>query len=564
MALAAGGTADVVVLTNRTSQAVTASVKPSDSGPYRVALGSGDVLPLFSDSPLNVSYRTAAGQAGFQLSPNSAYYFGETPGGVALTKIGLVKEAAEPRRRLLPGGGATTPAGVINVAIYVDEDERSRRDQWEQRLRSRIAEASVVLLAHSGMTLRVTRVAQWESEDSTKQFSDSLAEFEREAPPPPGGLSIGFTSQYQVFRGRIHMGGTRGPLHTHILLREWSQHVSENERLELLVHELGHFLGAAHSPEVDSVMRPVLGDRQSRRAGFAVRFDPLNTLVMSLVGEEVRRRRIRRFDQLSPATRSRLNTIYRTLAQATPGDASNARFAARTKQQGPATQAEMVRTVLQSLVAAGRENADLPDHQRLTGDSLTEMLVRRAAAEALPYQIAGRRPLLYALAIALDDAGTLRSVPATGALVRQVDQPGEMAERNQLFREATLLGRRDLMKHFLVSAALVAAVGDAQALALGLAKEVLDSNRASGFSFRDLAADRAGVRMGQRLLSGKLTPVRLADSFTTEAFLPDVDDLPEGLSAGEFNTRFGSVSDQRFGELAAEIDERIARLQGYR
>ena len=54
-------------------------------------------------------------------------------------------------------------------------------------------------------------------------------------------------------------GCSLGPLHTHILIREWKPR-TEPERLEVLVHELGHFLGACHSPENDSVMRPLLGD----------------------------------------------------------------------------------------------------------------------------------------------------------------------------------------------------------------------------------------------------------------------------------------------------------------
>jgi hypothetical protein len=61
--------------------------------------------------------------------------------------------------------------------------------------------------------------------------------------------------------------------------------------LELLVHELGHFFGAAHSPETNSVMRPLLADKQANSTRFRIGFDPLNALAMNLVTEEMGRLR---------------------------------------------------------------------------------------------------------------------------------------------------------------------------------------------------------------------------------------------------------------------------------
>jgi hypothetical protein len=88
--------------------------------------------------------------------------------------------------------------------------------------------------------------------------------------------------------------------------------------LELLVHELGHHLGAAHSPEVDAVMRPLLADRQSRAKKFIIRFDPLNTLAMNLVAEEVRDRGIRQFNDLTLPTKQKLRAIYAEIDKALP------------------------------------------------------------------------------------------------------------------------------------------------------------------------------------------------------------------------------------------------------
>ena len=71
----------------------------------------------------------------------------------------------------------------------------------------------------------------------------TLREFEIEVDPAPGQIAIGFSSQYRFRKGVNGLGGTRGPLNSHILLRESAPTIVEPERLEALVHELGHFLG---------------------------------------------------------------------------------------------------------------------------------------------------------------------------------------------------------------------------------------------------------------------------------------------------------------------------------
>ncbi|HEX7234514.1 MAG TPA: hypothetical protein VF243_04520, partial [Nitrosospira sp.] len=57
----------------------------------------------------------------------------------------------------------------------------------------------------------------------------------------------------------------------------------------------------------------------------------------------------------------------------------------------------------------------------------------------------------------------------------------------------TIDGRDDFAKHFMVSAAIAAYADTALADAIGLYKEIEDSRSGSGFSFNDLAADRAGT-----------------------------------------------------------------------
>lgn len=266
----------------------------------------------------------------YDLKPDTAYYLGQlSNGSIDLGQITFStppQEAPEPvvaaKIPLDPFGNPPVKlqSSSISVKIFVDEEEATRPAIWSRRLRARIAEASEILQKHCGMGLEVVDTGTWNSDNKVHDFDAAVAEFIKEADPGKARVAIGFSSQYQLPRGRTHLGGTRGPLQRHILLREWSNHVSESERLELLVHELGHHLGAAHSPETDAVMRPILGDRQARAKKFIIHFDPVNTLAMNLVAEEMRDRGISQFSQLSSPTKFKLQRIYTDLVKALPED----------------------------------------------------------------------------------------------------------------------------------------------------------------------------------------------------------------------------------------------------
>lgn len=317
----------MIVLANRTSQAVPVEVTPAVGVGQRIAIAPGDCVPVFVDGRASVSFASRGGRKRYRLDANTAYYFGQTSAGrLDLQQIGLGEDKSTAAGRNLPGRATSAPVAVIPVKILVDEEEPARSPFWQRRLGARVAAASDVLEKYAGVRLKVVAVGTWDSDDATTDFFDSLGEFEREVKPFPARLAIGFTSQYQVIQGRTHMAGTRGALHSHILVRDWSRQMSEPERLELLVHELGHFLGASHSPERDSVMRPVLGDRQAVRKGFHVRFDPVNTLIISMVGEELRRRHVQRVRDMTTGTKRRLRQIYQAISPTMPGDPAARQF----------------------------------------------------------------------------------------------------------------------------------------------------------------------------------------------------------------------------------------------
>ena len=125
-------------------------------------------------------------------------------------------------------------------------------------------------------------------------------------------------------------------------------------------------------------------------------------------------------------------------------------------------------------------------------------------------------------------------------------------------RVVTLAGRTDTPLHYLVSAALAAESGSPLADAVGLYKEVNDSQGGSGFSFNDLAADRAGTRFGERAVRDALRlQEQLARGVLESDLLPNVSDLPEALSAAQFKARFGAVGSPSYQQLLADIEARL-------
>jgi hypothetical protein len=129
----------------------------------------------------------------------------------------------------------------------------------------------------------------------------------------------------------------------------------------------------------------------------------------------------------------------------------------------------------------------------------------------------------------------------------------------------TLAGRHDLAQHFVISAALAAWAGEPVADAIGLYKELEDARRGSGFSFIDLAADRAGTRFGEALL-GKPDALleTMKGKLSDEQLLPAVGDLPEYLYEPEFRRRFESHESPRFKAMTDEIERRLNTLPLYR
>ena len=313
--------AGVIVLANRNDEGVDFSVVGEGYPATAHRLSPHELISLDIFQPVAITFDDRTGQHRYRLDPNTIHVFVGQGDAFDLRQM-MLQQAKSLETESLPKQETPRLARlcIIPVKLLVDDEEPMVRRLWEKKLRDRLAAASEIFERHCRVRFEVAAVDTWDTDDRVNDFPESLGEFEREVRPAPGRIAIGFTSQYKLPERRTHLGGTRGPLHSHVLIREWSQHISPSERLEVLVHELAHVLGAAHSAEADSVMRPVLGDRRSNAREFRIGFDPINTLIMSLMSEELRRGTFRGFSRMAPSTRATLIGVYRTLNTAQPDD----------------------------------------------------------------------------------------------------------------------------------------------------------------------------------------------------------------------------------------------------
>ena len=169
--------------------------------------------------------------------------------------------------------------------------------------------------------------------------------------------------------------------------------------------------------------------------------------------------------------------------------------------------------------------------------------------------VAENRAVILLLALYVNGQDLTRIVPSAKTWPRP--------QRHQVL----LNGRADLAKHFIVSSALAAKAGGRLADAVGLYKELADAREGSGFSFNDIAADRAGTRFGEYAAdsaSARKLQQRARYAFVEHEMMPRTEDLPEFMPEREFIRRFGGVDTPAYNKMMAEIERRIAALSLYR
>lgn len=131
-----------------------------------------------------------------------------------------------------------------------------------------------------------------------------------------------------------------------------------------------------------------------------------------------------------------------------------------------------------------------------------------------------------------------------------------------------LHGRYDLAQHFILAAAVASSTNEQVATSMGLYKELADIHSGSGFSFSDLAADKAGAKFGRMATTPGSDARYLQKAMVSVSdetfFMPKVRDMPDHLSREQFETRFSDVDSVAYHRILALIERRIDRCPLYR
>jgi hypothetical protein len=455
--------ADVVVLSNATQSTVTYSTVVDGKSVKARKLFAGDVIPLSVEKSASVSFAEGDGERLIETDLNQAYAFSSTSdGSLTLKQLELGDESkgrVRPAPLPLPDTGE---AGVIRVHLVTDAIAEAERDAFEQQLDRRLRAASFVLSKHCRMRLEVVSRGTWRPDPRVADFNKVLREFETTVDRGEAHVAIGFTRRHAVTAGRNHLGGTRGPLHSHILIREMPGRIRESDRVEVLVHEVGHFLGATHWPDESAVMRPTLGKPRAAGASFKVVFDPMNTLVMSLVTEEMRRANVKHVTELSPGVKRRLRDIYSAISKTLPGDKDSKKFVElidRATVWSVLVRSQKIHDVVLSALAENLKKEDAA----LVGDELFNHVVQVAATAAS--KLDGEEAptaLCLGLALALSDvAGEQVNCPQrVRNLLKVVDDEKRLETRKQLLGNSVFQHRSEQLMPFAEGLGY-AAVGEA-------------------------------------------------------------------------------------------------------
>lgn len=651
----------VSILVNQDRKPVSFAIEQTRNGDrIDYTLRPGEVLAVSNPQQAAAVFEHGNDLVRLRLLQDEIYLFVRPEGILELIGIGPYYGENVPQSRIQGREGETKTLEpvTIPVRIYTDTNIPLAEALWRKKVNQRIEDASRILERTCFVRLEIRSFEPWTSDPQCENLQEVLKDFEAKVPEEQGGLSIGFTAHRNAPGCGTELGVARQPFCGKILLREEAPQITEVERLETLLHELGHFLGAVHTADENSVMRTVLHERHARAVNFVIGFDPLNALAMNLWVRQYRRAEEKRPRSVHPDIAMELLTVYQMIQQfaasqkeqgvkvlenpnvdafvnlltkllqaqgilrnpeekappkaspeTKPAPASGVKPEAKpevkpetkpeakpeTKPEAkpeqkpevkpeqkpedkdpPQTDVQILEKMLNDLKSKPWETEKTQDFElpvqtaryvmtrtllalakkeplgksfktegKAASDVLGERIVRYAALAAR--EIGGTKPwnsdegraaraaFVLACEIFLEPSGAIGKLPIYGRRFRAIETPELKKLRLKLVgSNVSIFGRSDHSQHFWLSAALAVQLVPDLVENIGVEKELNDDQEGgSGFDVTDLNADLAGTWFATRVLKGKISLERIANSFDYTLVVPAQIRIPKRLKHPE-------------------------------
>ncbi|HPP51336.1 MAG TPA: NPCBM/NEW2 domain-containing protein [Thermoguttaceae bacterium] len=320
--------AATVVLANRASRPVQLAVRLSSGHTGQAVLPPGRLMVLPVGEAAELTYAIAppaanqsptiplagspAGQR-ITLRLNTLYYFLDQAERVVCRPVLFSQDGAVSWIHA-DASGQLPPVVSVPVKVLADEEHPAKPEVWQEEFRRLFRSVSEIFEQYCRVRFEVVGAETWQSDNALGQdFGKLFEEFRREVSPAPGRLAVGLTSQWKLGHPNHVPAPYVPPLSTHLLLPGPQKNLSHQELFLLLLHQLGHWLGAVETPAPGSIMSQNFYADREKAFKEGLRFDPVNTLAMNLLAEEIRRRDIRTISEIPRSTRRYLQAIYLSL-----------------------------------------------------------------------------------------------------------------------------------------------------------------------------------------------------------------------------------------------------------
>ena len=164
-------------------------------------------------------------------------------------------------------------ARTAHVRIWVDEDFRAQNVRWRTQIEEQLDEANQFLVPAVGIRLEVKTIEPWPTRSADQRLADVLAALEAQDPGDDVDWVIGYASSLSLIGASFEQLGYARMLGRHLVVRGYADaperknflaafpdtSADDRERVHqarrrhkqttILLHEIGHTLGAPHETE---------------------------------------------------------------------------------------------------------------------------------------------------------------------------------------------------------------------------------------------------------------------------------------------------------------------------